>query len=495
MIPPHDQLMTLGKPSLITELKKADAAYESVVVERDALAMENQKLQTEVEHLNALLREKDQDGGGGSRGKQRYANPHSKERSKPAPKKPGRKPGVGLFTNRQAPVELPGDEVILAEAPLPSTICQSCGHDLEISIEQATTIDIPAQPRRVIKKWSREIGVCPGCGVRHLGVHPDLPASQTGATANRVGPNAMASCQWMHYGMGVSLRRSVAVVSQLTGITLTQSAVTQDAERKCGSDGPATAACTALAEDLVKAKIVHTDDTSWAIGVKLAFVMGFFTDLIKLYFISYQHRSDEVLKILTEAFRGILCTDRGSSYDAKILDWIQMQKCLSHLLKNIKTAMDGKEGETRKFGDHLSELLREAIDLRKRFRNSELKKKEFAALGKDLGERLTEHLKPRELDDVDAQRLLDGIGMRHDNGQVLLFLENPNVEPTNNMAERDLRGAVISRKNSQCSKNERGADTFAKMKSIFATLQARELDMVTGFQEVMETGKMPPPRG
>ena len=48
------------------------------------------------------------------------------------------------------------------------------------------------------------------------------------------------------------------------------------------------------------------------------------------------------------------------------------------------------------------------------------------------------------------------------------------------MAERDLRGAVISRKNSQCSKNDRGADTFAKMKSIFETLRARKLQVIAG---------------
>jgi hypothetical protein len=34
---------------------------------------------------------------------------------------------------------------------------------------------------------------------------------------------------------------------------------------------------------------------------------------------------------------------------------------------------------------------------------------------------------------------------------------SPEIEPTNNSAERGLRSAVIPRKVSHCSKNERGA--------------------------------------
>ena len=70
-------------------------------------------------------------------------------------------------------------------------------------------------------------------------------------------------------------------------------------------------------------------------------------------------------------------------------------------------------------------------------------------------------LRPRRLRDADNQRLLDGIGLQHDRQRVLNFLYNPEVEPTNNRAERVSRPAVIARKVSHCSKNERGAEAFA----------------------------------
>src|SRR5947199_10844951 len=83
-----------------------------------------------------------------------------------------------------------------------------------------------------------------------------------------------------------------------------------------------------------------------------------------------------------------------------------------------------------------------------------------------MEEELTFHLRPRLLKDQDNQRLLDGIGLQHDRGRVLLFLHDPRIEPTNNRGERSLRAAVILRKLSHGSNNERGAEAFAGFTSV-----------------------------
>ena len=72
--------------------------------------------------------------------------------------------------------------------------------------------------------------------------------------------------------------------------------------------------------------------------------------------------------------------------------------------------------------------------------------------------------------DADNRRLLEGIGLQHDRGNVLRFLTNPAIEPTNNRAERALRPAVIARKVSQCSKNQRGAEAFAAFTTVIRTM-------------------------
>ena len=87
----------------------------------------------------------------------------------------------------------------------------------------------------------------------------------------------------------------------------------------------------------------------------------------------------------------------------------------------------------------------------------------------DLEIRLTWYLRERVLQDEDHQRLLNGIGDQMDRGRILTFLQVPGVEPTNNRAERMLRPAVIARKISHCSKNERGAYATAAFLSVIHT--------------------------
>jgi len=72
------------------------------------------------------------------------------------------------------------------------------------------------------------------------------------------------------------------------------------------------------------------------------------------------------------------------------------------------------------------------------------------------------------------------------------FLYNPKVEPTNNRAERALRPAVIARKVSHCSKNERGAEAFAAFTSIARTAVKKGVVTVTdAFHRLIKNGPEP----
>ncbi len=68
---------------------------------------------------------------------------------------------------------------------------------------------------------------------------------------------------------------------------------------------------------------------------------------------------------------------------------------------------------------------------------------------------LDHYLRDRTLKDPDNQRMLNELGRHFDQGNLTMFLEDPEVEPTNNIAERMLRPAIVARKVSQCSKTER----------------------------------------
>ena len=82
---------------------------------------------------------------------------------------------------------------------------------------------------------------------------------------------------------------------------------------------------------------------------------------------------------------------------------------------------------------------------------------------------VTHHLRNRIFKDDDNQRLLNGIGTQHDRGNLLRFLHQPEVEPTNNRAERALRFIVIARDTGQYAKNIRGAEAYAAFASVIRT--------------------------
>jgi hypothetical protein len=286
------------------------------------------------------------------------------------------------------------------------------------------------------------------------------------------------------------MRRVPEILAQCTGILLTQSAINQMA---CTLTAPGSAMAN-IYEDLrvevATSPIVHTDDTGWRINAMAAYVMGFFTAQASYFQIRSQHRHQEVLGLL---FAGVLVTDRGTSYRAReFLEWLQ-QKCLSHLLKNCSKVHESKVSRGRDFSAQLMALMREAIALWHEFHDTSLSLQVYLERVADLKARLAQHLRERQVRDPDNQRLLDGIGEVFRLGQLTLFLDRPEVEPTNNRAERGLRPAVISRKVSQCSKTQSGARAYATLKTVFCTLALRTNSVVTAFAGLLKGHPFPAP--
>jgi transposase len=396
----------------------------------------------------------------------RQATPFSKGEPKPHPKRPGRKPGQGRFAHRAEPL-LPPTETVVAQIP---PCCPACGGALEVEREEgATTTDVPLNPQPVVTRYRVPVCRCQRCGRRVRATAPGLAPDQAGATAHRLGPGIMAAAHALHYGVGIPVRKVPSVLRELTGVSLTQSAVTQDGLRRWA--GPVGAAYQELRDHVREAPAVYTDDTGWRIGGKNAFLMGFDSDAETVYQIRPQHRNEEVREILPADYRGVLVSDRGKSYDAEEFDGVAQQKCLAHLLRNITEVVDSKQGRARQFGATLKALLREGLALWHARRD--LTPEDFRARSDQVEQQLTHHLRNRILRDDDNQRLLNGIGTQHDRGHLLRFLKREGVEPTNNRAERILRPAVIARKVSQCSKNQRGADTFAAFVSLAQTARKK----------------------
>jgi transposase len=456
---------------------------EELEQENEVLRERLEQAEDDIERLrreNEQLRKELKAAGRGSR--------HGKRKPKTDPKRPGRKAGQGPFTFRKAPAD--SDEPPI-EVPVTVSQCPCCGGELRYErTDEATVTDMPQASQPEVKSYAVEVRRCEGCGQRVRGQHPDVAPDQYGATAHRVGPRVKAAAHVVHYGMGVPVRKLPAILREFTGIEVTQSALTQDALKK--SEGVVGNAYQELRAGVVTAPVVYTDDTSWRIHGKTAHLMTFDSDQATVFQIRDRHRNEEVRELIPADYMGVMVTDRGKSYDAEELLGIKQQKCLDHLKENINEVLERKTGRARSFGLKLKSILREARQLWRDQRAGKVEK--FQAEVERIEEELTAHLRNRILKDDDNQRLLNGIGQQHDRERVLLFLHDPTIEPTNNRAERSLRPAVIGRKLSHGSKNERGAEAFAGFTSVIQTAtKKRVCSIIDTLQDLFQSKTNKPP--
>ena len=284
----------------------------------------------------------------------------------------------------------------------------------------------------------------------------------------------MAAAHVLHYGVGVPVRKVPAVLRALTGVELSQGAISQDALRR--ARGAVGDAYHKLRGSVRASPLVHTDDTGWRVDGGPAFLMVFETDEATVYQVRTRHRNEEVREVVPSDYGGV-----------------KQQKCLAHVLRSISEVVQTKRGRGRSFGNRLSRLLREAMELRQAYHRGEAA--DFAAEAERLRREATYHLRDRPMSDADNWRLQNELGWHDDRGNLLRFLDDPSIEPTNNRAERALRPAVIARKVSHCSKNVGGADAFSAFTSVIRTLARNGGDhsLVNGLCGVFSGAPVPTP--
>jgi hypothetical protein len=429
-------------------------------LDRDALIALVLKLGAEVESLRAEV-------AALNRGGKRQAAPFSKGTRVKDPRRPGRKPGQGVFRRREAPsLDRLSEPPI--DVPVAESACPKCGGELdEAHAEEASVVDLPRVVRPRVRLFRVGVRRCRRCGATARGRHPDLAPDQRGATAHRLGPRVRSAAHCLHYGLGVPVRKLPAVLETLTGVRLTQGAVTRDALKEAA--GTIGATYRGLCDSVREAPYVHTDDTGWREGGSPAWLMVFETDSATVYQVRPRHRNEEVRERVPADYQGVMITDRGTSYDAVELAAVKKQKCLAHVLRSLSEVLEGKARGARRFAKRLKGLLQQALALWHE-RRAGPPAADFAARGRRLKWAITDHLRDRTLRDRDNQRLLNELGRCHDAGSLVRFLDDPAIEPTNNRAERALRPAVIARKVSQCTKNARGSRAFEAWTSVVRTL-------------------------
>jgi transposase len=157
-------------------------------------------------------------------------------------------------------------------------------------------------------------------------------------------------------------------------------------------------------------------------------------------------------------------------------------------LEKVDLRNDGSDWQA--FAKKLRRLLRDGIRLRKRDDFSPDKYR--GRIGR-LNKRLAAFAAEEHVDG-DARRLTKRL--RKYAEYLFTFLDYDHVPFENNFAERQIRPAVILRKNSQSNRSDQGAATQAVLMSVYRTLRLRGLDPTKTIADALKsyliTGQIPP---
>lgn len=238
----------------------------------------------------------------------------------------------------------------------------------------------------------------------------------------------------------------------------------------------------ACLEKIVKfARVKHTDSTSWRIDGRNYFAWVFIAFGVVLYKIRKRNNSRVPLAVFSKNQKdNTLVIDRYSALRtlAEKAGFF-LQFCWSHILDDSKKLAKSFGAE----GEYVHRKL-----------------KEIYALAKGLEDKGTiEHVEQlkgeifqltlRHYKHLTVWKFVRNLYYR-DVESLFRFVTDPDVDPTNNISERELRELVLIRNISHGSRSQRGANATAMLLSVIQTLRLNKQNVVEGLRNILNNPSM-----
>ena len=393
-------------------------------------------------------------------------------------KKLDRKPGhVGTRRLKPPPERVDAHEEHQADC------CPNCGGPLNRCAEtrQRYIEDIPRDLKPVVTEHVIHRDWCPQCQKK---VEPPVPDALRGSP---LGHRMLVLTAWLHYALGNTLAQIIDVLGFHLQFRLTRGGLLQMWYRLQEVLHPWY---EQIRRDALDSAVLHADETGWRVNGKTHWLWCFTTSRLTYYMIHRSRGHPVLLEFFITEFAGILVSDFWGAYNA--VACALRQTCLVHLLRDLKQVEKYKSTahDWPAFAKLLRRLLGDAIRLWRL--RGELPAETYASRRARLTQRL-EALIETAWRNGEARRLIKRL--RRHQADLLTFLDHDGVPFDNNHAEREVRPAVIIRKNSYGNRSEVGADAQAVLMTIFRTLKQRGHQpmqtIVQALRTYVLTGQLP----
>ena len=355
-------------------------------------------------------------------------------------------------------------EFVKKHIHLKPDVCTCGGTNLKDTDQQPLRhqiVDIPPIKPEVIE-YVQHISQCEDCGAF---IYCPLPDD---VKRKHFGPGVLAVVAVLTGMLNTSKRKALAMMNEVFSVPMSLGGLSNcEAQLAQALEQP----YQEVAEHIQTQQTAHADETGWSRGNRLKGWLWMLCCTSAAVFMIQAGRGQTAAEKLLGAFAGILHCDRWSGYNCFAG---LRQLCWAHLKRDFKALSEAK-GNMGQIGNELFALTKQILHMRNRVRDGTLLWQNFQRRMEPLIKRVETLLEKG----ADSSEPLAGQCRRIFNQRQYLwtFVYDARVEPTNNLAERTVRQAVLWRKGSFGTQSERGARYVERILTVCATcrLQGRSL--------------------
>jgi len=403
------------------------------------------KLRAEVEELRARLNRDSSNSSQPPSSKPLWKSPADRKKGR----KRGGQPGHG---GRKREFVTPD----LVEDHRPTT-CSGCGESLTGDDRVPFRHQVTEIPEVVAVVTEHRVHTlqCNGCGQETAG---DLPRAVPWSS---FGPRLQAMVAVCSGGYRLSKRSTRELLRDFFGVRISLGAISNIEQYVSAAlEGPMLEAI----EHVKRSRAAYVDETGWLQRACRAWLWVAVTARVALFFVRPRRTKATAIEILGRWFVGVSITDRYPGYD-----WIAAERhqfCWAHLIRDYRGLLDYES--SRPYAEQMLTAIERMFAAwhGARLGTTAEVAAALAPSQREIHELLVEG---SEASDKRLRQLSRALLKRE--ASLWTFVRRHDVEPTNNIAERALRHAVLWRKSSLGTDSDKGSRFAERILTVVSSLR------------------------
>lgn len=237
-----------------------------------------------------------------------------------------------------------------------------------------------------------------------------------------------------------------------------------------------------LREAIRRARVVHADETTWRLAGAQQWLWVAASALVACFRIDPARSQAAAKELLGEEFGGFVVSDRYAGYH--FLDVLQQQLCWCHVIRQL-VEVSQRSGATGRRGVQLVKLAREVIAAHREYLTDGHDPDWLAAKLAPLRAKIKVLLEACAAGrHTRTANFAAGLLEEYEALWTFCDVRDLQIDPTNNVAERAVRHAVLQRRIQGGTQSDRGSRWIERIQSVRETCRLQNRPVLTYLQNV-----------